>query len=147
MSYSTVEYVVIAYVLLACVFLLCMSFYCTVTCLFMLCLSSLCLSKLCLFSLCLSKLCLSSLCLSKLCPSSLRLSTVDCFSCLCVAVLVRPADWPAYAVLGQHLFIRIHRGVSKCKWHEISRLFKARLAMMRTHKLVVDFQQEKMGTR
>ena len=34
-------------------------------------------------------------------------------SCLCAAVLVRPADWPAYAVLGQHLFIRIHRGVSK----------------------------------
>ena len=68
-------------------------------------------------------------------------------SCLCVAVLVRPADWPAYAVLGQHLFIRIHRGVSKCKWHEISRLFKTKLAMMRTHKLVVDFQQENMGTR
>ena len=69
------------------------------------------------------------------------------FSCLCVAVLVRPADWPAYAVLGQHLFIRIHRGVSKCKWHEISRLIKTKLAMMRTHKLVVDFQQENMGTR
>ena len=34
-------------------------------------------------------------------------------SCLCVVVLVRPADWPAYAVLGQHLFIRIHRKVSK----------------------------------
>ena len=34
-------------------------------------------------------------------------------SCLCVAVLVRPADCPANAGQGQHLFIRIHRGVSK----------------------------------
>ena len=37
-------------------------------------------------------------------------------SCLCVAVLVRPADWPAKAVLGQRLFIRIHReGREYCK--------------------------------
>ena len=80
-------------------------------------------------------------------PRAIQLHKDLAASCLCVAVLVRPADWPAHAVLGQHLFIRIHRGVSECKWHEISRLLKTKLAMMRTYKLVVDFQQENMGTR
>ena len=59
----------------------------------------------------------------------LLLTNVILCSRLCVAVLVRPADWHANAVMGQHLFIRIHREVStvKSKWLKISRLSKKKM--------------------